>query len=176
MPMPRITFATTVRRNLRTGVTYYIDKYLCPINPVENKKPRMKNCKEISILDGRTGYQYGTYNSTTQTLVWNKFPSRVKFYDILTQLRSYRGKKIMMKEGSAGADRSDSWVPILVVDVKVKYPKAPGVRHYADGIEMDIVRLPFARYTEYDIMTAGSYPSAPPESEEDEEEMEVPDP
>lgn len=131
--MERLTFATAVR--LHSSGNTITNEYTVPINPDSIDEVRFQSTGQLEIKYGQDILQVPTYNGSERTLSWGQLPARETFETMVDTLKSYRGSNVFLKINSAGTFQKEIWVPILVIDVVVNYPDAPGTRFYYRGVD-----------------------------------------
>lgn len=140
--MARLKIAERVVLDREDGVTDVYGEYTFPVNPVEYEKPRYPLIKEIDTLDGRKGYHHAPYNHALRTMKWGILPRHAQYKTMVETLRGYNGHAVFLKEGSAGTDRNEFWVRVLIINVKVTYNKAPNIRNFYRSVELTFAILP----------------------------------
>lgn len=165
----RLTFAEAVRKNTADSEINFVNRYVVPVNPVKHRKPKFGTMAKFKTLDGPGGYQYGPYANTVREYEWGGLSAETRYKNMATQLREYRGKKIWLKEGSAGISGQQNWHPAYIIDIIIEYEDAPNTRFYYKSIKLIYAILPLAQYSDWDFVAGSGYPNMPPGGEEDGE-------
>lgn len=139
--MSRLIFADYLQNSGSNDETI-IGGYTVPINPLDHTEKGLDNFSAESKLGGEATYVYGVFQGEKRTWTWKGLPVETKYLDMVNVLREYRGKYKLMRMGSAATEHKDEWLPVLILDVQMKYEKAPGInKHFAEvRVDYTVVR------------------------------------
>lgn len=144
--MARLRFADFCSYD--NGTTLVVtNSYTVCINPIVRQDDGLANVEEKQKLGGPSTFLYGSLQNELRVWEWRDLPSTQKYLDLVNELRGYRGKYKMMCVGSAGTELANEWIPILVIDVLVKYRTAPGLRPHIDSLRLEYVVVRDWMYT-----------------------------